>query len=110
MKEVNGIGRIIELRDAKIEAMKKVLAILAVTVLMSCGNANDGDATSDTTNFNNESDTGAVSGAVGDTGMNMDPSTGTDTTSRPYSGSGGDTSGSKTNSAASGSESTDNNP
>ena len=84
--------------------MKRILSVASLAViLMSCGNANDGNANTDTTNFNNDVNTGTVPGAIGDTGINMDPSTNTDTTSRPYSGASGDTgAGSNLNSSSSG--------
>ena len=73
--------------------MKKILAVALVVAMMSCNNdANDADPTTDTTNFNREPmDTGSLSPAIGDTSLKMDPSTGTDTTSRPYTGGTGDT-------------------
>ena len=62
--------------------MKKIVAVLALTVgLMSCNNdANDGDASTDTTNFNRGVDAGSAA-PTGDTTLDMDPSTGTDTIS-----------------------------
>lgn len=69
--------------------MKKffVLSMSISVLMMSCGNATDGDASTDTTNFNTTpADTGALSPTYGDTTMKMSESTGTDTTSRPYSG------------------------
>lgn len=83
--------------------MKKIwgTAAIAIVVLASCGNANDGSAATDTTNFGNATDTGIVPGPYGDTSLNMHPSTNTDTVSRPYSGASGDTA--QGNSAASGS-------
>lgn len=84
--------------------MKGILGIAGMIItLMSCGNANDGNAATDTTNFSKPMDTGPLSGAYGDTGINMDPTMNTDTTSRPYSGAGSDTAASAgDNSAASG--------
>ena len=69
--------------------MKKLWSLALIVALVSCGGANDGDANTDTTNFDRQPmDTGNLSPAIGDTSMKMDQSTGTDTTSRPYSGSG----------------------
>lgn len=66
--------------------MKKILIVpVAALVLFSCGDASDGDASTDTTNFNTPADTSST-GLYGDTSVKMDPSTQTDTFSRPYSG------------------------
>ncbi|MEI6947441.1 hypothetical protein V9K67_09635 [Paraflavisolibacter sp. H34] len=60
--------------------MKKIVFAAALTIaLYSCGGANDGDATTDTTNFSTPVE--QSSAPVGDTSLNMDPSTGMDTTS-----------------------------
>ena len=80
--------------------MKNTWAAAAITIviLTGCGNANDGNPATDTTTFDNATDTGIVPGPYGDTTLNMAPST--DTTSQPYSGANSDTA--KGNNAASG--------
>lgn len=62
--------------------MKKIGIVSALAIcLLSCNNdANDANPNTDTTNFSNGADTG-TSAPYGDTTLNMDPSTGTDTIS-----------------------------
>ena len=89
----------------KLKMKKGYFVAFALITLMSCNSANDGDATTDTTNFNRG--TGVAPGGFGDTTIDMDASTGVDTTSRPYSGSVSDTVPSGgANSAASGTNTT----
>ena len=67
--------------------MKGIIMIAVLFALMSCGNANDGDASTDTTNFNTTHvDTTTTTNAIGDTSLKMDPSTRNDTMSTTQNG------------------------
>ena len=67
--------------------MKGIITIAVLFALMSCGNANDGDASTDTTNFNTTHvDTTTTTNAIGDTSLKMDPSTRNDTMSTTQNG------------------------
>jgi hypothetical protein len=90
----DAFGRLIDTSILKLQNMKKIaLAGSMLIVLLSCNSSNDGDASTRASDPKSIQDTGSLSPAYGDTTLNLDPSTATDTTSRSYSGGGANGSG-----------------